>query len=141
MGRHRTINTSTPTPTRGRPACPANVTGEARAEWDRVTEELDAMGALFTADRATLAMYCRAWARWVEAEAQVDRLGLLVASPKTHVPSHNPYISIGNIAADRVAKLANELGLTPRSRALLAKNTAAGTVTAEQPADDFADLD
>ena len=143
MGRHKTINSSVPTPTRGRPACPANVTGEARAEWDRVTDELDAMGALYTADRAVLAMYCRAWSRYEEAEAAVDKYGLVTASAKTKVPQHNMYITISNAAADRVAKLATELGLTPRARVIMQKNKAIGSSAGgiDEPADDFADLD
>src|SRR4051812_34237177 len=100
----RPLNTAEPTPARGRPACPAHIRGEARAEWERITDELDQMGLLTTADRTVIALYCKSWARWVETESKVDEMGLMVAAPKTKVPMHNPYLAMANNAHAQVAK-------------------------------------
>jgi P27 family predicted phage terminase small subunit len=111
------------TPAAGHPACPPHIKGEARAEWDRICGELDLLGLLTTADRPALALYCKAWARWIEAEAKVAELGLLVSAPKTKTPMGNPYLSIANKAHEQMLKLLVEYGLTPsaRSRMRIAK--------------------
>lgn len=103
-------------PSAGHPACPPHLKGEARAEWDRITDELDQMGLLTTADRPGLALYCSAWARWIEAEGKVAELGLMVAAPKTKTPMGNPYLSISNKAHEQMLKLLTEYGLTASSR-------------------------
>jgi P27 family predicted phage terminase small subunit len=105
-----------PTPAAGHPACPSHIKGEARAEWDRICDELDQMGLLTTADRPALALYCSAWGRWIEAEAKVAELGLLVSAPKTKTPMGNPYLSISNKAHEQMLKLLTEYGLTASSR-------------------------
>lgn len=128
------------TPTRGRPAPPKQLSGEALAEWDRICDELEIMGTLCTADRSILALYVRAWARWMKAEEQIDKWGEIVPSPKTKTPSHNPWVTISNNAHGQAVKLLEQLGLTPRSRSIIAKN-AAMAATDEAPVDDFADLD
>ena len=112
----RPINDSEPTPARGHPARPSHVKGEAKKEWDRITDELDQMGLLTTADRPALAMYCITWARWQEAEKEVARMGAIVAAPKTKVPMHNPYLAVANTAAAQCLKLLQEFGLTPAAR-------------------------
>jgi P27 family predicted phage terminase small subunit len=135
--------TSQVQPSRGTPVCPASITGEARAEWDRVCAELNELGTLTSSDRAILLLYVKAWERWTAAEAKITPDTLLVASPKTKVPMHNPFMAISNKAHEQCVKLAGELGLTPRARAIMAKNAAMGnrgtdTDTAD---DDFSELD
>jgi len=106
------------TPTKGKPHCPDHLTGEARKEWERIIDELDAMGVLVTADRGAVAMYCSAWARWVKAERELAS-GIVVESPKTKVPMHSLWLTVSNQAQDRMLALGKELGLTPRSRRLM----------------------
>ena len=98
------------------PARPSHITGEARKEWDRITEELDAMGLLTTTDRPALALYCTVWARWRHAEQEIAKLGMIVAAPKTKTPMLNPWLSIANKAHEQMLKLLAEYGLTPQSR-------------------------
>ncbi len=127
------------TPTKGRPAPPKQLTGEALEEWNRVCDELDQMGVLTTSDRSVISLYVRAWERWMKAE---DRLALqseIVGSPKTNTPMQNPWLSISIKANEQAVRLLSEIGLTPRSRSIIAKNTAAGDDA--EPADNFADLD
>jgi P27 family predicted phage terminase small subunit len=128
----------------GLPVCPASITGEARAEWDRVTAELEELGTLTSSDRAILVLYVKSWERWTAAEAKITADTLMVASPKSKVPMVNPFINIANKAHEYVVKLAGELGLTPRARAIMAKNSAIGRTGtgADAPdTDDFSDLD
>jgi P27 family predicted phage terminase small subunit len=101
------------------------------------------MGTLCTSDRSVIALYVHSWARWVQAEGEIARSGPIVKAPKTNTPMHNPWATVSANAHAQAVKLLAELGLTPRSRSIIAHNTskAAGTVSAEQPADDFADLD
>jgi len=116
IGDNRSINENEPTPTRGRPDCPAHITGEARQEWDRITDELDAMGLLTTADRTVIALYSQSWQRWVKAEQKVMEMGELVAAPKTKTPMANPWLSIANKAHEQCHKMLIELGMTPSAR-------------------------
>ena len=91
-------------------------TATAKAEWERVIPELQMMGLLSTADRAALAAYCTAWARWVEAEAMVRKLGTIVKSPEKGFPMKSPYLTIADQALETMRKLMVEFGLTPSSR-------------------------
>lgn len=77
--------------------------------------ELLRLGILTTIDRAALVAYCQAWARWVEAEAQVAKLGVIVKTTNGNL-IQNPYLSVANRAMDQVRKLAAEFGMTPSSR-------------------------
>lgn len=70
---------------------------------------------LTEADRAALAAYCVSWARWVDAEEQVARLGTVVKTANGNL-IQNPYLSIANRALMDMAKLAREFGMTPSSR-------------------------
>jgi P27 family predicted phage terminase small subunit len=100
----------------GVPKAPRFLSREARAEWNRLTADLAAMGVLGRENRATLAIYCQNWARMVAAELHVNANGPIVPAPRTGVPMHNPYLAVANRAADVVARLASEFGLTPSSR-------------------------
>jgi P27 family predicted phage terminase small subunit len=112
----RPLNEREPAAPQGVPPCPDWLSDEARAEWDRVIPELQMMGLLSTADRAALAAYCTAWARWVEAEAMVKKLGTIVKSPDKGFPMKSPYLSIADQALETMRKLMVEFGLTPSSR-------------------------
>lgn len=74
------------------------------------------MGMLGRENRAPLAIYCQNWARMIDAELHVAEHGVVVAAPRTGVPMHNPHLAIANKAAELVAKIAVEFGMTPSSR-------------------------
>ena len=111
----RALNDSEPRPAATLPRCPSHLQGEARAEWRRVARVLHESGLLTQVDRAALAIYCQAWARWVKAEAQVARHGEVVKSAAGNV-MQNPYLSIANRAMKQVQLMARELGMTPSAR-------------------------
>jgi len=115
----RPLNTREPHPEVGIPERPAHLGPEACAEWDRVTAILQVLGIITKIDRAALAAYCVAFARWVEAEQKLKEQGLVVRAPQTGYPMQNPYLSIANTAMTQMIRLAAEFGMTPSSRSRL----------------------
>jgi P27 family predicted phage terminase small subunit len=112
---HRALNKSEPTPAPEIPVCPDHLDTIARAEWDRITPELLALGILTRIDRAALSAYCSAWSRWVEAENNLRKTGTLIKTPSGY-PIQNPYLGIANTAIDMMRKFLTEFGMTPSSR-------------------------
>lgn len=130
----RKLNSDEPKPA-GIPTCPSHLSKEARKEWKRISKELVTCGLLTSVDRAALAAYCSAYARWVDAESKVQQHGLVVKSP-SGFPIQNPYVGIANTALDHMRKFLIEFGMTPASRSRLQI-----TVTPETPASDWDELD
>lgn len=87
-----------------------------RTEWARVATVLHAAGLITELDRAALAAYCVAYARWVEAEAKVTEYGPVTKAPRSGHPIQNPYLSIANRAMQQLVELSSEFGMTPSSR-------------------------
>lgn len=114
--------------------CPKHLTKAAKAEWKRVSEELSAQGLLTTVDRAALAAYCASWARWVDAEENLQKFGAVIRSPKSGFPIQNPYVGVANTALDHLRKFASEFGMTPSSRSRINVSSAP---TAGDPFSDF----
>jgi len=111
----RKPRTGEPKPEGAKPDCPAHLEGDARQEWDRLSGELFALGLLTRLDAAPLAAYCVSFARWVEAEAGVKEMGLVVKSP-TGFPQKNPFLSIAEESLRQMRAFATEFGLSPSSR-------------------------
>jgi phage terminase small subunit len=61
------------------PGCPKHLLPEARKEWKRITPKLQELGLVSQIDRAALALYCQAYARWVWCEEQLSRSIALAA--------------------------------------------------------------
>ena len=104
-----------PEPVAGLPPAPDHLNDEAKAEWARVGEDLAALGLVTAIDRAVLAAYCVAWARWVDAEEKLLEFGPVVKATNGSV-SPSPYLSISNKAQEQMLKTAVEFGMTPSSR-------------------------
>ena len=66
-------------------------------------------------DRATLAAYATAWARWRHAEAQLAKAGAVVTTPNGYAVA-SAYVAVANKAMALLAARAAELGLTPNGR-------------------------
>ena len=103
------------------PDMPADFAGELVAEWERVVADLRRNGVLDRDNGAAIEIYVRNLVRMREAERHVGEFGAIVPAPRTGVPMQNPYLAIANRAAETVAKMAAELGLTPSSRARVSK--------------------
>jgi P27 family predicted phage terminase small subunit len=87
----------------------------AKAEWRRVARTLHAMGVLTTIDRAALAAYCQAYARWVEAEEKLKESPTLYKTPSGYV-QQSPWLGIANKQLELMGRYMTELGMTPAAR-------------------------
>jgi P27 family predicted phage terminase small subunit len=133
----RTLLESVPKPRRNLPRCPEFLTGIAAECWKRTAKELYDAGLLTVIDRDALAMYCKAYQRWIEAEEQVAKRGTVVVTNVKRTPVEkdadgnvigggeiigggnyiqNPYLAIANKAMEQMLKLEAEFGMTPSSR-------------------------
>lgn len=120
----RPLNRAEPKPAAaGLPQPPAELSGDARNEWRRVAQQLHQAGLLATLDRAALAAYCQAFARWRQAEralaamAEKDAVtgGLLIKTSNGNA-IQNPLVGIANKAAAAMVRYAAEFGMTPSAR-------------------------
>jgi len=115
---HRPLNQHEPKPT-GIPTCPTQLNTVAKAEWNRVKKELVPLGLLTSVDRAALAAYCTVYARWVKAEAQIEKLGEYIKSSKSSYLIQAPWVGVANKALELMHRYAVEFGFTPSSRSRL----------------------
>lgn len=105
------------------PDCPEHLTGEARKEWNRVTELLHEHGMIAQVDRGALAMLCTVWSRYVAAEEMIEKarqaapasMGLFVKSPNDF-PIQSPWLAVSNRAMEQYRAMCDLFGLTPSAR-------------------------
>ena len=96
----------------------------AKEQWEVVTAHMRGAGTLGPENVTEIEVYCTNYARWRLAEANVAENGPIVPAPKTGVPMHNPYLSVANAAADKVMKVAADLGLPPSMRGRVTRSNA-----------------
>lgn len=94
---------------------PAHLYGAGLEEWHRLVGPLIDSGVLTIADRGALAAACHTYGRWVEAEAKVRELGLVIMTANG-CPQVNPHLSIANESLRQYRAFAIELGITPAAR-------------------------
>jgi P27 family predicted phage terminase small subunit len=112
---HRPLNAREAKPRVVIPDPPDMLTEEALKEWKRVTVLLADVGLIVKLDRAVIAGYCMAWARWVECEKMLVTTGLIVKAPNGY-PMYSPYLSASNKALDQVRQFSEQIGLSGSSR-------------------------
>jgi len=113
----RALNTREPQFAAKAPPCPKHLTGEARKEWRRVSRELLEKDLLQVVDRAALAAYCQAWARWVDAELKMQEPGFeMVAITDKGYAHVSPWFQVSTQALKQMKSFLVEFGLTPASR-------------------------
>jgi P27 family predicted phage terminase small subunit len=95
---------------------------EGKREWRRIVVVLLELGLYTEVDRAALAMYCQAWGRWVEAERELAREGMILTSDKGNL-YQNPRLYVANRAWEQMRKILAEFGLSPGSRSRLSVST------------------
>jgi P27 family predicted phage terminase small subunit len=100
------------------PDCPLELGSVAHAEWHRLVPELARLNLITHLDRGQLAIYCVAYAQWLEAAEFVQEFGSMVKTP-SGFPVQSPYVAILNRQADTMIRIASEFGFTPASRAKL----------------------
>lgn len=105
------------------PSPPPHLADEAKVEWGRVSEDLFKIGLLSGVDRAALAAYCQAYARWVQAERAISEMakrdqltgGLMIKTSNGNA-IQNPLVGTANKAAADMVRYAAEFGMTPSAR-------------------------
>lgn len=97
------------------PRCPEHLSPVARKEWRRLATPLFEAGVLTLADRAALAAYCQAYARWAEAELRLAETPALLKTPSGYV-QQSPWLSVANKQMELMGRFMSELGLTPVAR-------------------------
>ena len=120
----RPLNFSEPRPKRGAPPAPEWLGDYARAEWDRIVPELDAIGLLTVVDGFILEAYVTAYGHWREHEEVLrnlcdSELGH-ACRPRPNNPNYIqalPQVAIAQRYLATTRALASELGLSPASRA------------------------
>lgn len=117
----RPIPTDTPRADGEMPKCPKYLKGEARREWGRIVDELNRLGVLSSVDRASIEIYCEAYATWRHARAQAQGEDAITTSEKGF-QMQSPWVSIANTAAAQMQKFLSEYGLTASSRAKVKVN-------------------
>lgn len=100
------------------PGCPAHLLPDAKKEWKRLTPQLERLGIISEMDRAALAVYCQAYARWVQAEKKVKLLGDdgLVDETPSGYKQMGVWLQISNRAVEQMHKFMGEFGMSPSSR-------------------------
>jgi len=109
----------------GAPTCPTWLAPEAKREWRRTLKELP---NLTKKDRSILAGYCSAYARWRQAEEELNKNGLVQLA--RHGVASRPEVKIAEAALMEMKAFAIELGLTPKS---VAGKSAGGEQEPEDP--------
>jgi P27 family predicted phage terminase small subunit len=111
------------------PRPPARLKAEARQEWCRIAPLLHNAGLLTKLDTRALEGYCVNYGRWVEAEEEIRRTGMVIRSPKG-VPMLSPFVRVAREAHQAWSKVILEFGMTPSSRSRV-------TVTKPEKKDPF----
>jgi P27 family predicted phage terminase small subunit len=115
------------------PTPPAHLSDEAKVEWGRIVSLLFQLKLMTQIDRASLAAYCQAYGRWVQAEraltsmAEKDMLtrGLMIKTTGGNL-IQNPLVGTANKAMADMVRYAAEFGMTPSARTRL-QNPGAGS--------------
>jgi P27 family predicted phage terminase small subunit len=121
-----------PAPPVSDPKKPKFLAKVAAKEWDAILPILRQMKVLTEADGKALAAYCHNYARWIQAEDELERLGIMVEEPILgkadekgnreivgYKYKRNPCNGISNDAQKLMKSFLIEFGLTPASRAKL----------------------
>lgn len=107
-------------PTKGAPVPPADLKGEAFAEWARIVPELEKVGILCTIDRAYLVAYVEAWSAFCEARESLHTEGATIMG-RDGGKVRNPAAVVMKDSLDMMLKFGAKFGLSPADRARLAK--------------------
>ena len=113
-------------------APPPELSQAGLKHWDNLVKQLTDAGVMSNLDVQALGMYCETYARWADANAQIQEHGPIVVS-KNGYPTQSPYLQIVNKTFDQLKAMLVEFGMTPSSR------TRIGSTKVEKadPVDEF----
>lgn len=127
----RPLNAAEPQIAPGRPPVPPSLEGDptplalvARAEWDRVVDQLVTAGIVGEIDMPILEAYALTFAQWRLAMDEVSKHGSIVKIGKNDYPMQNPYIAVANKAFKQWTAMAQELGIGAASRSKISATPA-----------------
>lgn len=95
--------------------CPAWLSELACEQWRRIVGELTVLGVLSKFDLPVLAVYCTAYAAWVEATEAIQQYGAVIKAPSGY-PQQSPYVAIQKSNAELMVNISKEFGFTPAAR-------------------------
>ena len=100
------------------PKAPSYIKHNALREWKRLSKVLKKYGLITLLDRSALAAYCIAYSRWVEAEEELERLGIggMVQTYESGAMAPHPAVGIAKGYHAQMAGYYREFGLTPSAR-------------------------
>lgn len=98
------------------PACPRELTDDARKEWKRITAELEKVGLITQLDRAALAVYCQAYGDWLHARRMLGSGEDYVETTPSGYRQMGVWVQLANRAAEQMRQFASEFGMTPSAR-------------------------
>lgn len=133
---HRPLPENEPTPE----ALPTSVDppnwldSTAAAEWRRLAPLLADNGLLTVLDADALALYCRAFVQWREANDKLAKEGT-VGKSRNGFPVISPYITVAQKAMITMRAMMTEFGLTPSARTRVSRATP--KLDASNPLDKF----
>lgn len=119
---------SEPAATCGLPECPRHLKGRAREVWTFWTTELAVMQIDRRPDAQMLEGACVAYSRAVQADLEVERVGITVSESTVADNGEvivlkikkNPAVDVSNAAWRQVRAFCSEFGFSPVSRTRLA---------------------
>lgn len=119
----RALPQNEPQPPLDMPSPPEFLNVYGRQEWDRLADTLYSIGTLTDIDQMSLGAYCMAFARWRQAEEDLERVAQLDASTHGAVLKtkegnfiQNPLVGVVNTLRRDMQRLASEFGLSPSAR-------------------------
>lgn len=100
------------------PVPPDYLPPDARAKWDELVPLLLRLGLLTVVDHTALALYCSAYARFLEAERKINELGEVIID-KRGVARRSPWLLLQRTATRQMVTIGGQFGMTPADRARL----------------------
>lgn len=110
--------------TRAAPVKPADMSPDASALWDSLTEEMGKLDLLKAPDAASLEVACETYARWKAAvrmrQADIDAGGNGITARNSQGVTAAPWIGVEERASNQFRAWCAEFGITPASEKNLA---------------------
>jgi P27 family predicted phage terminase small subunit len=94
--------------------CPIWLSKEAKKEWKRMFTLLEKLNLISDIDMTIFAMYCQNYARWKQAEEELNSEKLKILGQRG--PIINPLIKISATYQTRMKISIEKLGLSPSDR-------------------------
>jgi len=116
----RPVNKNEPKPRPVAPTCPSWMTARAKAEWRRVSPQLEELGLLTQIDRVALAGYCQSYADYVDAKEFIKKKGPVYAIKNedgtVKYLQQVPQVAIAHKSLLVIKAFCQEFGMTPSAR-------------------------